>query len=99
MDAELYVCDTHYHRGKVHAENGQLQLRIDDSPEQPEPVKEAQDAPPAEENTNEIRRNSRRRSRERRNENTSNSTPAQTRSERREARLSGQRKTRTQGDS
>ena len=105
MDAELYVCGKYFHKGKVHAENSQLQLRIADFAEQPEADSieanehSSLDDPSEESAGVEPKRNSRRRNRERRTDDNLNATPAQTRSERREARLSGRRKTRTQGDS
>ena len=99
MDAELYVCGKYFHKGKVHAENSQLQLRIADFPEPPEISSENEEPAPQKENETEPRQRSRRRTRDRKSEDNQNSTSAQSRSERREARLSGRRKTRTQGDS
>ena len=96
MDAELYVCEKFFHKGKVQVENNQLQLRIADFPEQENTRTEATETDPVEsDSTSDTPRTSRRRSRSRQQE---GEPSTQTRSERREARLSGRRKTRTQGD-
>ena len=99
MDAELYVCGKYFHKGKVHAENAQLQLRIADFPEEPSPPAEPQPEATEEDSETPSKRVSRRRGRGRNQEDGAKDSQAQTRSERREARLSGRRTTRTQGDS
>lgn len=99
MDAELYVCEKLFHKGKVQVENGQLQLRIADFPEQEITKTDTTEDDSSEPSgASDTSRTSRRRSRSRQLEDEPASTPTQTRSERREARMGGRRKTRTQGD-
>ena len=101
MDAELYICGKFFHKGKVQMDNNQLQLRIADFPEQEDTgtgTETTADTPADSTSTSEPPRTGRRRGRSRQQEGAAASSAAQTRPERREARLSGRRKTRTQGD-